>query len=34
MPTSPEEALESMIRNLKEKTGKALDEWIRIARGS
>ncbi len=31
MPKSPEEMAESMIRNLKEKTGKTLDQWMKIA---
>jgi len=34
MGTSPEEALASMIANLKEKTGKSLDEWVALARMS
>lgn len=34
MPSTPEEMLDSMIRNLKEKTGKALPEWIKLARAS
>lgn len=33
MPNSPDDALATMIRNLKEKTGKSLDEWVAIARG-
>ena len=32
--SSPEAALETMIRNLKEKTGKSLDDWIKLARGT
>jgi hypothetical protein len=32
--SSPEVALETMIRNLKEKTGKSLDDWIKIARNT
>ena len=31
---TPESAIESMIANLKEKTGKPLEEWIAIARSS
>jgi hypothetical protein len=31
MAKSPEEMLESMIQNLKEKTGKPLDDWVKIA---
>ncbi len=31
---SPEAATESMIKNLAEKTGKPLDQWIKIARKS
>lgn len=34
MPKSPEEMAEAMIRNLAEKTGKSLAQWLRIARGS
>lgn len=32
--SSPEAALQTMIRNLQEKTGKSLDQWITIARGT
>jgi predicted transport protein len=32
MAKSPEEMLDSMVANLKEKTGKTLDEWIQTAR--
>jgi len=32
MAKSPEEMLESMIRNLEEKTGKTLPQWIKIAK--
>jgi hypothetical protein len=32
MPTSPEEGLASMIRNLEKSTGKSLDAWINTAR--
>ena len=31
MAKSPEEMLDSMIQNLKEKTGKSLDDWVKIA---
>lgn len=34
MAKSPEEALAQMIMNLKEKTGKSLDQWVTLARGS
>ncbi len=34
MAKSPEEGMASLIRNLEEKTGKSLDAWITIARGS
>jgi len=30
---SPDQALQSMIANLAEKTGKALPEWVKLARG-
>jgi hypothetical protein len=29
---SPEEAMQTMIQNLKEKTGKSLDEWLKITK--
>lgn len=29
-----EQAVQNMIKNLKEKTGKSLDEWVRIAQSS
>ena len=32
MPKSPEEMLAAMVANLKEKTGKPLEEWMRVAR--
>ena len=32
MAKTPEEMLASMIANLKEKTGKSLDEWVAIAK--
>ncbi|MCK6483210.1 MAG: DUF4287 domain-containing protein [Phycisphaerae bacterium] len=32
MAKSPEEMTESMIANLKEKTGKPLDEWLAVVR--
>jgi len=31
MAKSPEEMLESMVQNLKEKTGKPLEQWLKIA---
>ena len=34
MAKSPEEGLASLIRNLEEKTGKSIDAWVAIARGS
>ena len=34
MSQSPEAALESMISNLKAKTGRSLDEWLKIAKKS
>lgn len=34
MAKSPEEQVQSMIENLKEKTGKSIDEWVRIAKSS
>lgn len=34
MAKSPEEMLVSMIANLKEKTGKSLEEWVKIAKAS
>jgi len=34
MAKSPEEMLASMIANLQEKTGKSLDEWVKIARAT
>lgn len=34
MAKSPEEMLESMIRNLEEKTGRTLDQWIAAVRDS
>lgn len=34
MSQSPEAALESMIANLKAKTGRSLDEWLKIAKRS
>ena len=29
-----DQAIQTMIQNLKEKTGKSLDEWVKIAKGS
>jgi Domain of unknown function (DUF5655)/Domain of unknown function (DUF4287) len=34
MAKSPEDGLASLIRNLEEKTGKSIDAWAAIARGS
>src|ERR1700722_19299197 len=34
MPKSPEEIKAAMIAGLPEKTGKSLDEWLRILRAS
>lgn len=34
MAKSPEEMEASMVANLKEKTGKTLDQWLKIAKGS
>ena len=34
MPKSPEEMANSMIANMKEKTGKTLEQWIAIAKKS
>jgi hypothetical protein len=34
MAKSPEEMLESMVQNLKEKTGKTLDEWLKISKAA
>ena len=34
MAPSPEEAMKSMIANLKEKSGRSLDEWIAVVRKS
>src|SRR5262249_17450505 len=31
---TPEEGMASMIRNLAEKTGKSLDQWLKIARAT
>lgn len=32
--SSPEAALQTMIRNLEEKTGKSFDQWLKIARAT
>ena len=32
MPKTPDEMAEAMIANMKEKTGKTLEQWIAIAR--
>lgn len=34
MAKSPEEAMASMVANLKENTGKTLEQWVSIARGT
>jgi predicted transport protein len=34
MAQSPEEMADSIIRNLEEKTGKSLPQWLKIAKGS
>jgi hypothetical protein len=34
MAKSPEEGMASLIRNLEEKTGKSMDAWVAIARGT
>jgi len=34
MAKSPEEALQTMIANMKANTGKSLDEWVKIATAS
>ena len=34
MPKSPEEMAQSMIQNMPEKTGKSLEEWLKITRAS
>ena len=34
MPKSPEEMAQAMIANMPEKTGKSLEEWLVISRGS
>jgi hypothetical protein len=34
MAKSPEEGMASLIRNLEEKTGKSIDAWVAIERGS
>ena len=34
MPQSPEQMAEKMIANLKEKTGKTLEQWIAVAKKS
>jgi len=34
MGKSPEDALESMIQNLKEMTGKTLEQWVKIAKAT
>jgi predicted transport protein len=34
MPKSPEEAMQTMIDNLKTNTGKSLEQWVKVAQGS
>jgi len=34
MATTPEQGLASMMQNLKEKTGRSIEEWIATARAS
>lgn len=34
MATKPEDSLASMIKNLEAKTGKSLDAWVALARGT
>ena len=34
MASAPDKALQTMINNLPEKTGKSLDEWLKITRSS
>ncbi len=34
MPKSPEEMAQAMIANMKDKTGKTLEQWIKIAKKS
>lgn len=34
MAKSPEEMLESMVQNLKENTGKTLEQWMKIAKAT
>jgi predicted transport protein len=34
MPKSPEEAMQTMIDNLKKNSGKSLEQWVKIAQGS
>ena len=34
MPQSPEQTANTMIANFKEKTGKTLEQWIKIAKKS
>jgi len=34
MGKTPEEMAESMIQNLKEKTGKTLEQWLKVAKAS
>jgi len=34
MAKSPEEMLESMVQNLKENTGKTLEQWVKIAKAT
>ena len=34
MPKNPDEMAASMIANMKEKTGKTLPQWLRVARAA
>lgn len=34
MGSTPEEAMQTMIDNLKKNTGKSLEQWVKIAQGS
>jgi predicted transport protein len=34
MPKSPEEMVDAMIKNYKEKTGKTFEQWLKIAKAS
>ena len=34
MPKSPEEMAAAMVANMKEKTGKTLPQWLKLAKAS